>query len=454
MATIKQQVQALKLAAGAARDNNSKNFAWRFRPLDGTLRHCTSARAQLPAALMLLAGGGKKTYTVIGSAGSWLEKVQGSDIRTKKGDRKDEVNSLLEEVAKLEKSIEPDATITQRFEAIAKEEVRTQKEASARAANERLRTRAADALRKATDLDSQYKVADSVLHVEEATLTKPDELLAFSGPQSNVVKSGKLYDAAAGRLGKKPQGLESRDAKPRSQMNPTNKNLLDDNDLDSRLLRYYMLATYALASHARCHHPIAAMLVDTHGNILSSGVNSGGWRHAETSMLFNYFFTNPDAATIPPRSIIFSTLCPCVMCTSYMQAWNTSEQPAVIFFGQFDPGDSGKAGDSNARTVQLAEVLKEPTVHAEGQNLNGAYVYKSSVHKARVEHGLQETCGRGAGHIAERLQKSDGAKRLFELARRKLTDAKAGKPKGNTEEAAQQKLAVINYLHAFLESTK
>lgn len=452
MKTIKEAVRELKRDLDAARTPDKRNLAWRFK--NGVLEYSVSARPQLPAALMLLEGeGGGSIYSLIAPTGDWLEKIPATNISTWKGVRSGAVDGLAREVARLEGQIVSDTAIAQRFQKVNSAAKRQELVDKENRKNEKLRETIGNVKASAAPTIQQYNEA-VVSSVAEKPFVKPKELLAFRGEVKNVVRSGKLYEAAAGWLGNKLPNRESREDRPRSLMHKSNQGVLKPDDIDSRLLRYYMLATYALASHSRRHHPIAAMLVDTHGNILSSGVNSGWWRHAETSMMFNYFLDNPHASMIPPRSIIFSTLCPCEMCTEYMRAWNTSDQPAVIFFGQFDPGPSGSAGDSNPRTVQLAEVMKEPTVIAEDQDLKGAYVYTSTVHKARVEYGLQESCKGDGGNIAERLRASTQAETLFLLAQKKLTETKLGKTRSQNDPTAQQKLEVLEYLKNFLAEAK
>jgi hypothetical protein len=144
------------------------------------------------------------------------------------------------------------------------------------------------------------------------------------------------------------------------------------------------------------------------------------------------------------------------MCTSFMSSFNTSGEPAVIFYGQFDPGESGSAGARDGRTVQLAEVLKEPTVRIERQDLKASYLREGPVYKARIEYALQETCASPNNKpIAEKLKESAVAKELFSGAFKQIVTVKL--PGKESKEAKDdphkdQKRRVLEYLATFLKT--
>jgi len=136
-------------------------------------------------------------------------------------------------------------------------------------------------------------------------------------------------------------------------------------------LRYYMLATYSLLdisgeeSFQGLNNYVAAMLVSDKGEILASGINTGSYRHAEVSMLIDYFRKNPTANKLPAKSIVFSTLTPCLQCTNYLK--DTKAHDTIIYFGQEDTGKLGKIGKS------ISAALSEKTEGAQGpeQEISG-----------------------------------------------------------------------------------
>lgn len=399
------------------------NIAYYFDKTGNKLYYSTSSRAQIPAALRLFGPGREKDIIAIidTAKGAWLDKVPGSPFRPHRA-------SETPNVAKLQASLD-----NAKHE---KAKVRTQQRY-----NEALGRAKAHKSEKTSDPPEE-------LPLDGATGLR---IVAFDGPAQAPSGVVGLYAAAKRRLALK-SNTGSPD--PRSGAHTRNKDVLgsrsdqdkaDPDAINGRLLRYYQLATYALVTRAEAGSPIAAMMVSDDGRILSAAVNNGDWRHAETSMLLHYFMKNQNAQTIPPRSIIFSTLCPCVMCTAYMATWNTSADPAVIFFGQMDPGKSGKEGADNPNTVRMSDVMKEPTIAwAEAETNGGGFVYQGDILKARVEWGVHEACRNSSENTMANKLKGDDARRFFSGAAVRIS-AKADE---KTDFPGRE--AVLDYLKTFL----
>lgn len=117
-----------------------------------------------------------------------------------------------------------------------------------------------------------------------------------------------------------------------------------------RALRYYMLATYSLIDtlavqkkgDSPVNNYVAAMLVSQQGAILSVGVNVGSFMHAEVSMLLSYFLNNPTQSKLPEKSLVLSTLTPCMQCTKFLMESRSGK--ALMYFGQMDKGEFGNIG--------------------------------------------------------------------------------------------------------------
>lgn len=115
----------------------------------------------------------------------------------------------------------------------------------------------------------------------------------------------------------------------------------------SKARRIYMLATFCLLKKAgfvyqdrSLGHNIGTMLVSRDGTVLSWGVNTGDYRHAEVNTLIGYFLRNPHETHLPPDSVLFSTLKPCQMCSTFIKnAWNGGK--TRVWYGMMDEGGSG-----------------------------------------------------------------------------------------------------------------
>ena len=116
----------------------------------------------------------------------------------------------------------------------------------------------------------------------------------------------------------------------------------------SKARRIYMLATFCILkkfglidTHRTGGHNIGAILVSGQGQVLSWGVNTGEFRHAEVNTIINYFRLNPTAKRLPAKSVLFSSLKPCLMCSSLVkEAWHADGEPRV-WYGMMDEGGSG-----------------------------------------------------------------------------------------------------------------
>lgn len=122
---------------------------------------------------------------------------------------------------------------------------------------------------------------------------------------------------------------------------------------ESRARRVYMLATFCLIKRmgyvgktserkANSGHNIGAILVSRDGEVLAWGVNTGGYRHAEVNTLISYFLRNKGAKTLPEGAVLFSSLKPCDMCSTFIkESWNGGE--AQVWYGMMDEGGSGSS---------------------------------------------------------------------------------------------------------------
>ncbi len=116
---------------------------------------------------------------------------------------------------------------------------------------------------------------------------------------------------------------------------------------EAKARRIYMLATFSLLNKyglvyrtKNLGHNIGSLLVSKEGEVLSWGVNTGQYRHAEVNTIINYFRLNSDKTHLPADSVLFSTLKPCLMCSTLIkQAWNGGR--TRVWYGMMDEGGSG-----------------------------------------------------------------------------------------------------------------
>jgi tRNA(Arg) A34 adenosine deaminase TadA len=158
---------------------------------------------------------------------------------------------------------------------------------------------------------------------------------------------------------------------------------------DSMARQIYMLAAFcilyykgSLKSYKSGGHNIGSILVSDDGEILSWGVNDGEYRHAEVNTLINYFVKNPGQARLPKRSVLFTTLKPCQMCSTYIkERWDAPGETRV-YYGMYDTGSSGS-------TPMLGSLSKE----LEGGAPLGECIYPQPDPKAYLGFGEGMTVG-------------------------------------------------------------
>ena len=235
-----------------------------------------------------------------------------------------------------------------------------------------------------------------------------------------------------------------------------------------RALRYYLLACYGLLDicqefgYAGLNNYVAALMIDDTGKILSWGVNTGFFRHAEVSMLHNYFCRNPDKTTIPDKTIVFSTLTPCEQCTEYLKAAQTPN--TLIYFGQEDPGGKGKKGWEISQQMALTASVPKAHLTAEEKErllqiagftedaMSKEVVIspgKAGVHKVSVGLGLHNCTSSSPKAAATAIGESDPAKMLLKGALRAL-NTKLARDRTHDADAAV-KVPVLTYLVKALE---
>jgi pyrimidine deaminase RibD-like protein len=117
---------------------------------------------------------------------------------------------------------------------------------------------------------------------------------------------------------------------------------------ESRARRVYMLASFCiLKKHGRVNysrsngHNIGSILVSNEGEVLSWGVNTGGFCHAEINTLIGYFAKNPDKSKLPAKSVIFTTLKPCQMCSTLIKNAENLGSKLKAWYGMVDEGKQG-----------------------------------------------------------------------------------------------------------------
>lgn len=125
----------------------------------------------------------------------------------------------------------------------------------------------------------------------------------------------------------------------------------------ARSLRLYALATRtliassALSGFAGVHDHVGAILVSDAGAILAARINTGSYRHAEVSLLLSWFRDNPEARTLPAKSIVLSTLIPCRQCTRYLSLAKAPD--TLVRFDEADEGRSGRVGERIAERIDM-----------------------------------------------------------------------------------------------------
>ncbi|MCU0968145.1 MAG: hypothetical protein MUF03_04850 [Rubrivivax sp.] len=133
----------------------------------------------------------------------------------------------------------------------------------------------------------------------------------------------------------------------------------------SRARRVYMLAAfskmkkYGRVGHARSEgHNIASVLVDDSGSVLSWGMNTGGFCHAEVNTILGYLARNPAQSTLPAKSVLFTTLKPCLMCSKLILAAQHRGSQVRAWFGMTDEGERGGTPLLGDRAAPFADRSK------------------------------------------------------------------------------------------------
>lgn len=226
----------------------------------------------------------------------------------------------------------------------------------------------------------------------------------------------------------------------------------------ARALRYYMLAAYTLLRLCKLEgykgigNYVAALMVDDSGKILSTGINTGSYRHAEVSMLLNYFGGHAQAKKFEEKTIVFSTLTPCKQCTGYL----TDSKPVecVIYFGQEDVGKLGKVGKKIS--AGISERTKAPRgrveTSADAEAGDGAVGDASAggIRKVQMAKGLSDCMDAGQSIAA---QISENAQDVLHSAAAALVH-KIDKDRTGLGEEDQIKDKVLRYLDEWLGSIK
>jgi tRNA(Arg) A34 adenosine deaminase TadA len=236
--------------------------------------------------------------------------------------------------------------------------------------------------------------------------------------------------------------------------------------VEQKVLRYYMLATYALVAlcaqkgYRGMERHVGCLVVDDCGKILTAGINLGEYKHAETSALLRYFLANRAQRQLPARTVIFSTLTPCGMCTTYLE--NARNHDTVVYFGQRDTGPGGSAGERIAKPI--GAVIKEPqgrapppaqaraTPEPDQPSGTASQAAASSIHKVRIAHKLESCCSGLQSGIAQNIGTIAEARDAMAAALAALDSKQAKERPGDTSSDAKRR--VLTYLRDWLAGVK
>lgn len=187
---------------------------------------------------------------------------------------------------------------------------------------------------------------------------------------------------------------------------------------NSKARRVYMLATFCLLKRAglvhktrTLGHNIGALLVTKTGEVLSWGVNTGNHRHAEVNTLINYFLKNPRETSLPVDSVLFSTLKPCAMCSTFIKQAASANRTRV-WYGMMDEGGSGSS-------PLLGNMSTEFTGGDLGIDAIELLSEKGTLDSATVMHGtkpVQVNIGSGKVNLYDMLTASGGKTRKMSAA--------------------------------------
>lgn len=220
----------------------------------------------------------------------------------------------------------------------------------------------------------------------------------------------------------------------------------------SRARRVYLLAAFSLLKKRGTlkgfksqGHNIASLLVAEDGQVLSWGVNDGAFRHAEVNTLISYFLRNDRATSLPKKSVLFTTLKPCSMCSTYIKSsWGTGE--IMVWYGMKDSGMSGgtpllgeKSKEFGGEDIEF-DLWKDWTeeemnyVGTKPVNVEGKAGKVDLTGQLNVEEGK-----RGRKSAADWVDTSSEIAELFEAAHAKFVKkaTKVGREDGPMKEALE-----------------
>lgn len=118
---------------------------------------------------------------------------------------------------------------------------------------------------------------------------------------------------------------------------------------ESKARRLYLLAAFSILkkygrkAKSEDRHNIGSILVSKTGTILSWGVNTGGFCHAEVNSILAYFANNPGVSRLPANSVLFSTLKPCAMCCQFIIEAQHKGSDVKVWYGMNDEGGKGSS---------------------------------------------------------------------------------------------------------------
>jgi pyrimidine deaminase RibD-like protein len=216
---------------------------------------------------------------------------------------------------------------------------------------------------------------------------------------------------------------------------------------ESRARRAYMLAAFCILKkhgrktyHKSEGHNIGSLLVGNDGEILSWGVNTGGFCHAEVNTILGYFAKNPTADRLPAKSTLFTTLKPCLMCSTLIKNTQNTGSDAKIWFGMIDEGKQGgtpllgdKANEFDGEDVvdlDVWELLSEKGTLDTAIQVSGSK--RVEVPGAKGKFDLTDSLNKsGGGHKARHMSAADWVDKSDEVW--KLVEASVNKLKGKID---------------------
>lgn len=237
---------------------------------------------------------------------------------------------------------------------------------------------------------------------------------------------------------------------------------------ESKARRLYLLAAFSIlkkygrVNYGQGRHNIGSLLVSNTGEILSWGVNTGGFCHAEVNTLLSYFAKNPTETTLPAKSVLFSTLKPCAMCSTFIKHAQHRGSDVKVWYGMIDEGGSGGTpllGENSTifKGEDIVELDVFELLSAKG-TLESATIVKGTkpvlvntrtgkvdlVDKLNKSGGGHGARGRKRMSAADWVDDSAEVWNLVEAAFTKL-HGKAGK----VDREAGPKKAVLDYIKAW-----